>query len=134
MNIPEISVIISAYNGEKFIYQTIMSALNQTVNDLEVIVIGDGSTDRTAEMVKSAKDSRVHYIWRENRGPASARNTAIKNSNAEFIALLDHDDLWMPHKLEKQLKLFEKNPDLGLVFSDAIYFKDGKGQIEHSRA
>ncbi len=129
---PKVSVIIPAYNCEKFIHQTITSALNQTFKDIEVLIVDNGSTDGTAEIIKSIKDSRVHYFWQENRGVSSARNTAIKNSNAEFIALLDHDDLWMPDKLEKQLRLFEENPNLGLVFSDTIYFEDSRGDLYSS--
>ncbi len=125
MNKPVVSVIIPAYNAESFIKETIESALNQTYKNIEVIVVDDGSTDNTEKIVKSIDDKRIKYIKQNNRGVSAARNKGIEVSKGEFIALLDHDDIWLPRKLEKQLPLFS-DPQVGLVFSDTIFFKDGR--------
>lgn len=125
MKKPVVSVIIPAYNAENFIRETIESALNQTYKNIEVIVVDDGSTDNTREIVESIDDKRIKYIKQNNMGVSVARNKGIRVSKGEFIALLDHDDIWLPRKLEKQLPLFSDS-QVGLVFSDTIFFKDGK--------
>jgi glycosyltransferase involved in cell wall biosynthesis len=118
---PLVSVIIPTYNREKYIEETVKNALVQTYENIEVIVIDDGSTDQTEQKIKEFNDSRVRYIWQENTGVSGARNKAILSSKGEFIALLDHDDIWLPEKLEKQIPLFN-DPQVGAVFCDSIYF------------
>lgn len=125
---PKVSVNIPAYNDEKYIAETVQSVINQTYQDWELIIIDDGSKDKTGEIVKSFTDPRIKYFYQENRGIGAARNSAIEKSSGEYIAFLDHDDLWLPSKLEKQIALFENNPDLGLVYCDTIFFND-KGDI-----
>ncbi|GJQ50989.1 MAG: glycosyl transferase [Candidatus Kuenenia stuttgartiensis] len=120
MNNPLVSVIIPTYNGSRFIKETIQSALDQTYRNLEIIVIDDGSTDNTPEIVKSTNNQKVTYIRQENAGAAMARNLGINISKGEYIAFLDHDDLWLPHKLERQLLLFGKNPMVAMVYSDTF--------------
>ena len=123
----DVSVIIPVYNASRFIRQTIESVLSQTYKNLELIIVDDGSTDDSPEIIKSFKDSRIVFIRQKNKGVSAARNTAVAASSGKFIALLDHDDIWFPEKLEKQIPLFEKNPETGLVYSDIGYIDaDGK--------
>jgi glycosyltransferase involved in cell wall biosynthesis len=93
------------YNTSSYIEKTIESVLAQTYKNLEVIVVDDGSTDNSAELVKALmlKDSRVRYIYQTNNGVSAARNNAISHSTGEYLAFLDSDDLWFPTKLEKQM-------------------------------
>jgi glycosyltransferase involved in cell wall biosynthesis len=106
-----ISVVIPAYNAGGFIKRTIDSVLAQTYRDYEVIVVDDGSTDNTADVVKSYA-GKVRYIYQENAGDGPARNAGIRAARGEWIAFLDHDDEWLPQKLELQMKLLDRNPDL----------------------
>jgi glycosyltransferase involved in cell wall biosynthesis len=108
---PEVSVVIPAFNAGGFINRTINSVLAQTYNDYEVIVVDDGSTDNTAEAVKSY-GTKVRYIYQPNAGDGPARNTGINAAKGKWIAFLDHDDEWLPEKLEKQIKILKENPDL----------------------
>lgn len=114
---PTVSVVIPTYNRSEFLYEAINSVFHQTYQDFEVIVVDDGSTDNT-ESIISKFDGRVRYFKQANSGSAVARNRGILNSRGNFIAFLDSDDLWYPQKLEKQIKVFEKHPDVGLVFCD----------------
>ncbi|MCJ7568848.1 MAG: glycosyltransferase [Anaerolineales bacterium] len=112
---PKISIVIPAFNAEYWIARTINSVLSQTLQDLEIIVIDDGSTDGTRNIVEAIKDNRIQYHYQENRGLSGARNSGILASTGRFIALLDADDLFKPKKLAYQVELMEKEPDLGLV-------------------
>lgn len=116
---PKVSVNICCYNSEKFIKETIESVLAQTFGNLEVVIIDDGSKDATGEIIKSYQDERIKYFYQDNRGLAAARNRAIAESTGEYLALLDHDDLWETEKLKEQVALLESDPGIGLVFSDA---------------
>ena len=106
-----ISVVIPAYNAGRFIRRTIDSVLAQTYTDYEIIVVDDGSTDNTAEIVKSY-GSKVRYIYQQNAGDGAARNTGIYAAKGEWIAFLDHDDEWLPEKLRLQMELLKRNPQL----------------------
>jgi glycosyltransferase involved in cell wall biosynthesis len=106
-----ISVIIPAYNAGVTIARAIESVLNQTLPPDEVIVVDDGSTDDTAEVIKKF-GNQVHYIFQENSSCGAARNTGIRAANCEWIAFQDADDEWLAHKLETQVKLLEANPEL----------------------
>ncbi len=121
----KISVAIPAYNAERCLRETLESALNQTHPAHEIIVVDDGSTDRTGEIAQSFA-SRIRYIKQNNQGIAGARNTAIKEATGDWIALLDSDDLMLPTKLEKQAALIEAHPDLVVVYSAFTYlFESG---------
>jgi len=113
---PKVTVIIPAYNAEKYIEQTINSVLAQTFQDFEIIVINDGSRDKTAEIVNSYGLS-VRCIQTTNGGVSRARNLGIDNALGEYIAFLDSDDLWAPTKLEKQVALLNENQNIGLCFT-----------------
>jgi glycosyltransferase involved in cell wall biosynthesis len=102
------SVIIPAYNAEKFIEASIRSVLAQTVPDFEIVVVDDGSRDRTAEIVRSMADDRIRYIYRENGGVSAARNTGIQNATGEYVCFLDADDFWRPNHLAVVHRLIRK--------------------------
>ena len=121
---PRVSVNIACYNSAKFIGETLESVLNQTFSDFEIIVVDDGSSDDTSKIVSSFKDDRIKYFYKANEGLAHTRNKTIALSHGEYIAFLDHDDLWLPRKLEKQLDKFNRNNKLGLVFAD-LYIQNG---------
>src|SRR5215467_11570142 len=101
-----VSIIMPAYNAEKYIADSIRSVLAQTYTDWELIVVVDGSTDNTASLVQQfvTRDSRIKYFFQENGRLGKARNTGIKNASGSLIAFLDSDDLWLETKLELQLQ------------------------------
>lgn len=112
---PLISVIIPVYNGDKFLKETVQSILNQTISDYEIIVIDDGSTDSTAEVAQSI--DKVRYFFQEKSGVGIARNYGIAKSKGSIIAFQDSDDIALPTRLEEQLAEFQKNSDLGALYS-----------------
>lgn len=99
-----------AFNAERFVAQAIESAIMQTHNNIEIILVDDGSTDRTGEIARSYP--KVNYIHQENQGVAAARNKALTHVKGDFVAFLDADDLYRPDKLEKQLKLLLSDPSI----------------------
>lgn len=111
---PQVSVIIPVYNGDRYIAQAVESALSQTFTNFEIIVVDDGSTDRTQQVLQPYLD-RICYIYQENQGAAIARNRACQLAKGEFLAFLDADDYFLPSKLEKQIACFDANPTLDLV-------------------
>lgn len=121
----KVSVIMPAYNGEKYIAASVRSVLEQTHTNVELIVIDDGSTDRTAEIVKEfqASDERVIYVFQQNGGQGQARNKGIRLSCGEVIAFLDQDDLWVKEKLERQIEAMNKT-NVDIIFSDGFIFHD----------
>lgn len=127
----KVSIILATYNGAETIKETISSLLGQNYENLEVIVVDDGSTDKTASIVKEFKDFRVKYFYQKNSGsPSAPRNKGIKEATGEFVGFCDQEDIWYREKLEKQLKAYESatNKDnIGIVFSSAdIIDKSGK--------
>lgn len=128
-----VSVIIPTYNRAKLLLRAINSVLNQTYNNLELLVVDDASTDKTKEIVKKMmeKDKRIKYIrHKKNRGGSTARNTGIKKSSGKYIALLDDDDEWLPKKIEKQVnKLNNLSSDWGGVYCH-YYLKLPNEKIE----
>lgn len=105
-----VSIIMPSYNTGKFIKKTINSVINQTYNNWELIIVDDGSTDNTDEVVRAIKDDRIKYIKNKvNKGAAISRNIALREAKGRWIAFLDSDDLWKEDKLEKQIKFMEDN-------------------------
>jgi hypothetical protein len=115
----KVSVCIPTYNGGELLRESIQSALGQTRPPDEIIVVDDGSTDRTAADICASFGAVVRYIRQENDGTfgAGARAHAIRESRGDWLALLDHDDLWLPDKLEKQLRAAESAPEAGIIFT-----------------
>jgi len=124
---PRVSVIIPTYNRVGVLYYALNSVLNQTMQDFEVFVIDDASTDKTPEYIASVKDPRVHYIrLPTNRFAAAARNAGMEQARGEYIAFLDSDDQWWPTKLEKQVKLMDSlSEDWGCSYGGAFVNKTG---------
>jgi len=116
-NNPAVSIIVATYNREEYICKAIDSVLNQSYKNFEIIIIDDGSTDNTKNILKPYLElGSIKYIYQENKGSVIARDNAIKNAQGKYIAILDSDDFWFDgNKLEKQVKFFEKNPDYVLV-------------------
>lgn len=127
---PTVSVVIPTYNGAHFLPDALDSVLTQTVTPDEVIVVDDGSTDDTRNVVSAYAD-RVRYLHKANGGPSSARNAGIRASRGALIALLDNDDRWLPTKLEKQVQYLEDNPDVDLVHCDVLFWEAESGKLWH---
>lgn len=134
-----VSVIIPTYNSPEFLKAAISSVLAQTYTELEVVVVDDGSTDNTAEVVRQF-ESRVRYVYQSNAGTASARNTGIRSARGEVISFLDHDDLWLPGKLERQLPSLRLNESItesidesvGMVFCGRQFFNTYTNKVTSS--
>lgn len=120
----KVTVIVPAYNAEHCLSAAIESVLGQTYKNLELIVVDDGSTDQTREVVRRYGD-QVRYIHQNNAGPSKARNSGIRATDSELIAFLDADDVWLPRKIQEQIDLLEENPDLNMVFCDAELIDEG---------
>ena len=118
-----VSIIIPVFNREKHIRQAIESALAQTYGNKEIIVVDDGSRDGTAKIVKTFGSS-VRYTFRENGGPAAARNTGLGWASGDYIAFLDSDDVWLPDKLSVQVGYLRQHPDIGYAIGNVTYFLD----------
>jgi glycosyltransferase involved in cell wall biosynthesis len=128
---PLVSVVIPAYNYGQFVTAAVDSALAQTYRNVEVLVIDDGSTDDTRRKLEPYGD-RIRYHYQENQGLSGARNTGIRLARGEFIAPLDADDLWHPRKLEVQMRVFERRPEVALVASrQQLDFPSPWFAIEH---
>jgi len=107
--------MMPTYNNAKYIKQAIESIYAQNYDNMEIIVVDDGSTDNTKEILKPYKDIKYFYI--EHKGISFARNVALKNSKGEYIAFLDSDDYWLPDKLNIQMQYFQEHPDCQIVFT-----------------
>jgi glycosyltransferase involved in cell wall biosynthesis len=129
LDMTKISIAIPAYNAEACLRETLESALAQTHQAHEILVIDDGSKDRTEEVARSF-GNRIRYIKQQNQGIAGARNAAVQEATGDWIAFLDHDDLILPDKLEKQLAVIEANPNLVVVYSAFSYlYSDGTTRL-----
>ncbi|NEQ23677.1 MAG: glycosyltransferase [Microcoleus sp. SIO2G3] len=120
---PRVSVVIPSYNCAAYIQEAVDSVLNQTYQSVEAIVVDDGSTDNTRELLEpygaseALHGNRIRYVYQQNRGVAAARNRAIHLARGELIALLDADDYFLPEKLAHQVAVFDAQPQIGLVNS-----------------
>lgn len=115
-----VTVVLPTYNGSQYVEQAINSILAQTHTDLEVLVIDDGSTDRTCEVITAVTDPRLSLIRQANTGVAGARNAGLNRARGELVAFLDQDDAWLPQKLSRQIAVFD-DPAIGLVGSLMTY-------------
>jgi glycosyltransferase involved in cell wall biosynthesis len=127
----KVSIIIPTYNRAYSLRLAIISVLNQTFHDFEIIVVDDGSRDNTHEVISEFSDGRIRYICHEvNKKEAGARNTGVVNSTGEYIAFIDDDDEWLPEKLEKQIDLLENSSRIvGCVYTGFFAIEQYSGRI-----
>lgn len=122
-----VSVIIPMYNSEKYIGETILSVLNQTYENIEIIVIDDGSSDNSADIVKTMAgkfENVIKYYYENNAGVSRARNNGIEKANGKYVAFIDSDDLWMPDKLERQIYELKNTKMKGCYCGFIYYYKE----------
>ncbi|MDC1416920.1 glycosyltransferase [Flavobacteriaceae bacterium] len=123
MNIPKVSVIMPVYNAEKYLNETINSILNQTYGDFEFLIIDDGSTDRSFQILESYTDPRIKLLKNDqNIGYVKTLNKLIELSTGEYIARQDNDDISFPKRLEKQVRFLDRNQDIGICGTNALIF------------
>ena len=127
-----ISVIIPTYNRKSFLINAIDSVFNQTYQNLELIIIDDGSSDKTIEYIKK-KYSKIKICKQSNKGVSSARNKGIKLSSNNWIAFLDSDDRWHPKKLENQINYLVKNSKYKICHTDEIWIRKGVRINQHKK-
>ena len=126
MKLNLVSVIMPAYNGEQYIRQAIESMLAQTCSNWELIIVDDGSTDNTAQIISSIKDQRIIYVYQENRGQAAALNRGLDLSTGEYVTTLDVDDWFTQESLDSRAKFLETYPEYDAVYGEGIFCdKDG---------
>ncbi len=126
----DISVLIPTYNCGQFINHAIESAMNQTLSPREILVIDDGSTDNTPEVVKPyTRDKRLRYVRKKNAGQAHTRKYGVELSKCSYIGFLDADDLWEPQKVEKQMEVLQ-SPENHICFSEVVGFDDYGNTIQ----
>lgn len=130
---PKITILMSVYNGEKYLQEAIESVLNQTFRNFEFLIINDGSTDKSEEIIKSHNDHRIRLIVNEkNIGLISSLNKGLDAARGEYIARMDCDDISLPQRLEKQFNFLKNNPDVGVVASFTREIdEDGKSLSTH---
>src|SRR5271154_6542620 len=127
----KVDIIIPAFNAANYLPTAVESVLSQTFDDWRILLVDDGSTDNTAEVVAPFQDRlgpKLSYIKQNNRGLPAARNTAIRASTAEFLALLDADDVWLPCRLAESLRVMEGRPRVGLSYGLVTHI-DPKGRL-----
>jgi len=128
---PMFSVVIPTYNRAKYLRRAIQSVLNQTCTDYEIIVVDDGSTDRTRSVAASF-GPQIRYIYQKNRGPSEARNTGIRAARGTYIAFLDSDDRFLPNKLQKNKEFLESHPDCKFLYSWYYNVRGRRKRIDRS--
>ena len=126
-----ISVVIPTYNSAAFVVSAVESVLRQELEPAEIIVVDDGSTDDTADALGPYRRS-IRYITQPNSGPAVARNRGVGAVQSDWIAFLDADDVWMPHKLRRQVECMKQNPRAGLIHSAFLDWDNRTGETSHS--
>ena len=135
MSAPAFTAVLAAFNEEDWVARAIRSVLAQTRQDFELVVVDDGSTDRTSEVVRGfGEDPRVRLIVQQNRGLAPALNAAIAAGTAPYIAMIDADDLWMPTYLEAMGRALDETPGAGFAYTDAWILDHAAGRIRRRTA
>ena len=129
---PNISIIMPTYNRARYLKDAVDSVLAQTYQDWELIVVDDGSTDHTVEVLNQCvkQDKRIYYIHQSNLGGATARNAALTKSTGQYIAFIDDDDCWLPKKLEMQVKLMDSRPEVGFCYTRFQIYKKVEDRLE----
>lgn len=127
----KISVVLPYYNSEKYIEEAVRSIINQTLGDFEFIIINDGSTDRSSNIVRAFKDHRIIHIENDhNQGLIQALNTGLDLAQGEYVARMDSDDISLPHRFERQVNFLDANPNIGLVGTWMHWFPGNERQGE----
>ena len=126
---PDISVVMAVKNGERFLEKSIRSILGQTLTNFELIVVDDGSDDRTAEILDRFGDARMRIVTQPNRGLAAALNRAVSLARATLVARMDADDVAVPERLEKQLEFLASNPEVGVVGSATTMINENDDEL-----
>ena len=123
---PVVSVAICCYNSERYLDQTIQSVIKQTIKDWELIIVNDGSSDSTEDIIKKYMNSgyNIIYHWQENKGFGAARNKCVELAKSDYIAIIDHDDICLPNRLEVQINSAKKYPQAALLFSNSEHILD----------
>lgn len=131
---PKVSVVIPSYNHAKFVAQTIQSVLDQSFEDLEILVTDDGSSDSTPDVVRSFHDHRIELdFFPTNRGACVAMNSAIERASGTYVAVLNSDDYFLPGKLEKQVAILERRHELAAVFARPLIIDERGRPLPHHR-
>ena len=129
---PLVTVVVPVFDGERHVCEAVSSVLAQTYANLELILVNDGSTDGTrAALEPYLVLDRVRYLEQARRGPGAARNLALAQARGEIVAFLDHDDTWLPEKLELQIRHFLEHPDVGLVHGRMVYMDESGTAIAY---
>ncbi|WP_121667161.1 glycosyltransferase family 2 protein [Mesonia aquimarina] len=126
---PKFSVIISVYNKEDYIAQTLTSVFAQKIKDFEIVIVNDGSTDESEKIIKSFNSDKIKYFSQENKGASAGRNRAMKEAQGQYLALLDADDIWHEIHLQEISSLINEFPS-ALVFSTALEIHDKQGKYK----
>jgi len=131
---PKVSVCIPSYNHEKYVRAAIESVLEQSFQDFEILVTDDGSTDRTVEELRAIQDKRLSLeVLPQNRGACIALNASIKRGTSEFVAVLNSDDIFLPGKLERQVRFLESRPDAGAVFGYPAFMDESGSPLREDQ-
>jgi glycosyltransferase involved in cell wall biosynthesis len=130
-NHPQITVLMPAYNAAGYIAEAIASVLQQSFTDFELLIVNDGSTDNTLDIINAFDDERIVVISQENAGVAAALNTGLTHAKAPYIARFDADDICHPHRLEKQIAFLTANPDYIMVGSDVDFMMEDGSLLFH---
>lgn len=127
---PNVSIIIPTYNKVEYLKQAINSILQQTYKNYELIVVDDGSTDKTFDYLQQLNAKEIRPIrLLENKGVSYARNVGIRSAKGNYIAFLDHDDIWLPEKLERQMKILEYNKEIDAIYTGYIIYDKIKNKM-----
>jgi glycosyltransferase involved in cell wall biosynthesis len=131
---PLFSVIMPNYNGGSLIGEALESIRRQTCQDYEVIVVDDGSTDNSRDVIEAMKplfDGKLRYVYQPNQGCAAARNTGLRLARGEYIAFLDTDDLWKDERLQRHAEIFRRHPDVGFCCSNFLFLFEDQTTEDH---
>ncbi len=133
---PKVSIIMASYNHEKFVKEAIESVLNQSLQDFELIIIDDASSDHTVNVIKKFNDARINLtILKRNQGQFAATNFGLQHATGEYIAILNSDDAFYPEKLKKQVHFLDNHSKIGAVFSHAdVFYEDSRHFLNKFRA
>lgn len=126
---PLVTVIMTTYNHEKYVGEATESVLNQTFDDIELVIVNDGSSDNMEKVIKEFTDERIVYIYQENQGPSVAANNAILASRGKYIAIMSGDDLSHPRRIEKQLSEYQKQNNKKVLFSHCNFIDDDNNSL-----